>query len=164
MYSSFVDMAIKYYDHWFRYLYYLWINSLFITFLFSSQLALMMNAFSIFAHNWRIKEELNDFPLTVQLSFSFKLSFPLVLVNFDPLALLKTLSQEDVTCVQKSLFANQSRGGYSSWNFFIQILPSLETIWGFVEKDLFPIILLVNFLLTSRTGTVLIFMPISFNK
>ncbi len=46
----------------------------------------------------------------------------------------------------------------------MQILPNLDTKRGLEEKDLFPIILFVIFRLTSRTGTVFIFIPSKFNK
>ena len=53
--------------------------------------------------------------------------------------------------------------------FFIQaqdkgLQPSDFTIFGLNEKLLLPIILVVFFLRTSRTGTVLMLMPIIFNK
>ena len=65
------------------------------------------------------------------------------------------------------------------WNLLIQISPSLETIFefpendlspifetifGFFENDLSPIIELDPSNLKSRTGRVLIFAPIDFNK
>ena len=50
------------------------------------------------------------------------------------------------------------------WNLLIQISPSLETIFGFPENDLSPIIELEPFDLKSRTGRVLMFTPIDFSK
>ena len=47
---------------------------------------------------------------------------------------------------------------------FTQTSPSFFTILGSLEKLLFPIILFVLFLTTSRTGTVLILIPIFFKK
>ena len=42
----------------------------------------------------------------------------------------------------------------------MQKSPILETIFGFFEKDLSPIILELPFILKSKTGDVLIFTPI----
>ena len=42
--------------------------------------------------------------------------------------------------------------------------PILETFFGTNEKDRLPIIFVDFAFLTSRTGTVLILIPISFNK
>ena len=46
----------------------------------------------------------------------------------------------------------------------MQISPILDTIFGFFEKDLLPIIELEPFDLISKTGRVLMFTPIDFNK
>ena len=50
---------------------------------------------------------------------------------------------------------------FSLLNFLIQKSPILDTFFGTNEKDRLPIILLDFALLTSRTGTVLIFIPTS---
>jgi hypothetical protein len=46
----------------------------------------------------------------------------------------------------------------------MQISPIFETICGSFENDLSPIIELEPFNLKSRTGRVLMFAPIDFNK
>ena len=46
----------------------------------------------------------------------------------------------------------------------MQISPIFETTFGSFEKDLSPIIELEPFNLKSRTGRVLMFAPIDFNK
>jgi len=46
----------------------------------------------------------------------------------------------------------------------MHISPILETVFFFFEKDLLPIILLDPLILRSKTGTVLRFTPINFNK
>ena len=50
------------------------------------------------------------------------------------------------------------------WKLLIQKSPIWETIFGFFENDLSPIIELEPFNLKSRTGRVLIFTPIDLNK
>ena len=46
----------------------------------------------------------------------------------------------------------------------MQKSPILETIFGFLEKDLSPIIFELPFTLKSKTGDVLIFTPIDLSK
>ena len=53
---------------------------------------------------------------------------------------------------------------FLEWKRFMQISPILETIFGLFEKDLSAIIELEPFDLISKTGRVLIFAPIDFNK
>ena len=51
-----------------------------------------------------------------------------------------------------------------SCNSLIQISPIKDTIFALLENALSPIIELDPFDLTSRTGKVLIFIPIAFNN
>ena len=46
---------------------------------------------------------------------------------------------------------------------FIHILPSFATFSGFCENDRLPITLWESFLITSRTGTVFMFIPTFLN-
>ena len=50
------------------------------------------------------------------------------------------------------------------WKLSMQMSPIVETTLGFFENDLSPIIELEPFDLKSRTGTVLIFIPIVLSK
>ena len=48
--------------------------------------------------------------------------------------------------------------------FKMQKSPIFETVLGFLEKDLSPIIFELPLWRKSKTGTVFIFTPINFNK
>ena len=65
-----------------------------------------------------------------------------------------TINDIDEDAIHLEILQNPSNGQ----------ITNFDTINGSDEKDLFPIILLVIFLLTSKTGTVFIFIPSRFNK